>query len=57
MVSPNSIPKAELIDAENSETQSRQKMNLARERLLAYGLSDQEIDEAPTQVAGFRRSR
>ena len=49
MVSENSILKAELIDAENSETQSLQKMKLARDRLLAYGLSDQEIDEAPRQ--------
>jgi membrane fusion protein, heavy metal efflux system len=40
------LPKSQVIEAENDEAQSRLKMKLARDKLLVYGLSDEEIENA-----------
>jgi RNA polymerase sigma factor (sigma-70 family) len=42
----NSIPRKELIEVENDEAQSRLKMKLAKDKLLVYGLTDKEIENA-----------
>ena len=42
----NNIPKKELIEVENDEEQSRLKMKLAKDKLLVYGLTDAEIENA-----------
>jgi RNA polymerase sigma factor (sigma-70 family) len=42
----NTLPKKELIDAENDEAQSRLKMRFAKEKLLGFGLSEAEIASA-----------
>ncbi len=39
----------ELIEVENDEQQSRLKMKLAKDKLLVYGLTEQEIMEAPKE--------
>jgi RNA polymerase sigma factor (sigma-70 family) len=40
----HTLSKRELIGAENSEAQSRLRLKLARDKLLIYGLSEQEIE-------------
>ena len=35
-----------MIEAENDEAQSRLKMKLAKDKLLVYGLTDKEIENA-----------
>jgi membrane fusion protein, heavy metal efflux system len=42
----NNIPRKELIEVENDEAQSRLKMKLAKDKLLVYGLTDKEIENA-----------
>ena len=42
----NTLPMRELIDAEENEAQSRLKMRIARDKLLGYGLSEEEITNA-----------
>jgi cobalt-zinc-cadmium efflux system membrane fusion protein len=42
----NTISKKELIDAEDNESQSRLKMRIAKDKLLGYGLSEEEISSA-----------
>ena len=42
----NNLAKKELIEAENDEAQSRLKKKLARDKLLVYGLTDKEIENA-----------
>lgn len=42
----NNIARKELIEAENDEAQSRLKMKLAKDKLLVYGLTDKEIENA-----------
>jgi cobalt-zinc-cadmium efflux system membrane fusion protein len=40
------LPGKEAIEVENDEAQSRLKMKLARDKLLVYGLTDEEIEDA-----------
>ena len=42
----DNLAKKELIEAENDEAQSRLKKKLARDKLLVYGLTDKEIENA-----------
>ena len=42
----NNIRHKELIEAENDEAQSRLKMKLAKDKLLVYGLTNKEIENA-----------
>ena len=42
----NNIARKELIEAENDEAQSRLKMKLAKDKLLVYGLTEKEIENA-----------
>ena len=42
----NNIARKEVIEAENDEAQSRLKMKLAKDKLLVYGLTDKEIENA-----------
>jgi cobalt-zinc-cadmium efflux system membrane fusion protein len=42
----DNIPKKELIEVENDEAQSRLKMKLAKDKLLVYGLTEKEIENA-----------
>ena len=42
----NNIARKELIEVENDEAQSRLKMKLAKDKLLVYGLTDKEIENA-----------
>ena len=44
-----SLPRKELIEVENDEAQSRLAMKLAKDKLLVFGLSDQEIEAAKTE--------
>ena len=43
LVENNTLPQKERIEAENDEAQSRLKMKLARDKLLIYGLTEEEI--------------
>jgi cobalt-zinc-cadmium efflux system membrane fusion protein len=45
----NTIPAKELIEVVNDEQQSRLKMKLAKDKLLVYGLTEQEIEAAKTE--------
>ena len=45
----NNIPRKELIEVENDEAQSRLKMKLAKDKLLVYGLTDKEIENAKNE--------
>ena len=45
----DSVAKKDLIEAENDEAQSRLKMKLARDKLLVYGLTDPEIENASSE--------
>ena len=42
----NNLPAKELIEVKNDEAQSRLKMKLAKDKLLVYGLRDEEIENA-----------
>ena len=42
-------PRKELIEAENDEAQSRLKKKLARDKLLVYGLTEKEIENASNE--------
>jgi membrane fusion protein, heavy metal efflux system len=42
----NTLARKEAIEVENDEAQSRLKMKLARDKLLVYGLNDDEIEAA-----------
>jgi membrane fusion protein, heavy metal efflux system len=43
------IPRKDQIDVENDEAQSRLKMKLARDKLLIYGLTEEEIAKIPKE--------
>ena len=43
------LPRKELIEVENDEAQSRLKMKLAKDKLLVYGLTDKEIENAKNE--------
>ena len=45
----NNIPRKELIEVENDEAQSRLKMKLAKDKLLVFGLTEKEIENARTE--------
>lgn len=45
----NSIPRNELIEAQNDEAKSKLQMKLAREKLLVFGLTEQEIAAVPNE--------
>jgi cobalt-zinc-cadmium efflux system membrane fusion protein len=45
----NTIPERALIDAENNEAQSRLKLRIAKDKLLGYGLTEEEIANATKQ--------
>ena len=45
----DSVAKKDLIEAKNDEAQSRLKMKLARDKLLVYGLTDKEIENASNE--------
>ena len=45
----NTLAKKELIEIENDKLQSELKMKLARDKLLVYGLTEKEIDDAPNE--------
>jgi cobalt-zinc-cadmium efflux system membrane fusion protein len=42
----NTLPRKELIEIENDLAQSQLKMKLAKDKLLVYGLTEQEIEAA-----------
>jgi RNA polymerase sigma factor (sigma-70 family) len=50
----NAVSKEALLDAENGATKSRLQMNLARDRLLMYGLTDDEITNLGKEPDGQR---
>ena len=52
----NNIPRKQLIEAENDEAQSRLKMKLAKDKLLVYGLTEKEIENAKTED-GVQKAR
>jgi RNA polymerase sigma factor (sigma-70 family) len=56
LVQANTLPQKELLDAKNEETQSRLKLELAKDKLLVYGLSANAIENLDTE-AGERRAR
>jgi cobalt-zinc-cadmium efflux system membrane fusion protein len=43
------LPGKEAIEVENDEAQSRLKMKLAKDKLLVYGLTEKEIDDAKNE--------
>jgi membrane fusion protein, heavy metal efflux system len=45
----DTLPRKELIEVENDEAQSRLKMKLAKDKLLVYGLTDAEIENAKSE--------
>jgi membrane fusion protein, heavy metal efflux system len=45
----NTLPRKELIEVENDEAQSRLKMKLAKDKLLVYGLTETEIENAKSE--------
>jgi len=52
----DTLPRKELIEVENDEAQSRLKMKLAKDKLLVYGLTDNEI-EASKSEDGVQKAR
>ena len=49
-------PRKELIEVENDEAQSRLKMKLAKDKLLVYGLTEKEIEDAKNED-GVQKAR
>ena len=56
LANDNNIPKKELIEVENDEAQSRLKMKLAKDKLLVYGLTEKEIQNAKSED-GVQKAR
>jgi RND family efflux transporter MFP subunit len=52
----NTLPTKELMDARNKEAQSRLNKKLARDKLLVYGLTDSEIENA-SKEDGVQKAR
>jgi|GEM_PF-15510 len=44
-----SLPRKEMIEIEHNEAQSRLAMKLAKDKLLVFGLTEQEIERAKTE--------
>jgi cobalt-zinc-cadmium efflux system membrane fusion protein len=45
----NALPRKELIEIENDEAKSRYQMKLARDKLLVFGLTPEEIDNVANE--------
>ncbi len=45
----DALPRKELIEVKNDEAQSRLKMKLAKDKLLVYGLTNKEIENAKSE--------
>ena len=45
----NAIPRKDLIEAENDEAKSRLQMKLAKDKLLVFGLTEEEIADVPKE--------
>ncbi len=56
LAASDAIAKKDLIEAENDEQQSKLKKKLARDKLLVYGLTEQEI-EAAREEDGQEKAR
>jgi membrane fusion protein, heavy metal efflux system len=56
LASTNAIAKQLLVDTQNDESKSRLKMKVARDRLLVYGLGEEEIKKVPGEDA-FQKAR
>jgi hypothetical protein len=52
----NTLPQKELVDVESAEAQSRLKMKIAKDKLLLYGLTEQEIEDIKNED-GPRKAR
>jgi membrane fusion protein, heavy metal efflux system len=52
----NALPRKELIEIENDEAQSRLAMKLAMDKLLVYGLTEKEIEDAKSED-GVKKAR
>ena len=50
------MPRKELIEIENDEAKSRLQMKLAKDKLLVYGLTEQEIEDAQNED-GVQKAR
>ncbi|WP_165234270.1 efflux RND transporter periplasmic adaptor subunit [Aquisphaera insulae] len=50
------LPRKELIEIENDEAKSRLQMKLAKDKLLVYGLTEKEIEDAQNED-GVRKAR
>lgn len=49
LAATNAIPRKDLIEAENDEAKSRLQMKLAKDKLLVFGLTEQEIADVPKE--------
>jgi cobalt-zinc-cadmium efflux system membrane fusion protein len=56
LANDNTLPRKELIEVANDEAQSRLKMKLAKDKLLVYGLTDKEIENAKVED-GVQKAR
>ena len=50
------MPRKELIEIENDEAKSRLQMKLAKDKLLVYGLTEKEIEDAQNED-GVQKAR
>jgi RNA polymerase sigma factor (sigma-70 family) len=50
----NTLSRKELIDVENNEAQSRLKMRLAKDKLLIFGLTEEDIKQVPNEEGESR---
>jgi len=51
------IPRKELIEVENDEAKSRLQMKLTKDKLLIYGLTEEEIQASPGGGDGIEKAR
>ena len=49
LAATNAIPRKDLIEAENDEAKSRLQMKLAKDKLLVFGLTEEEIADVPKE--------
>ena len=52
----NSIPRKDLIEAQNDEAKSNLQMKLAKDKLLVFGLTEKEIADVPNED-GVKKAR
>ena len=50
------LPRKELIEIKNDEAKSRLQMKLAKDKLLVYGLTEKEIEDAQNED-GVQKAR